>query len=118
MERASAVAIPINQTIEKQIVLTGSQVQPPLVVANLVIHSAEQRALRIAKVRCAGFMVVALMAVAAYIIVPLALALHAAVQPVPVVLVISAAILAELVLVVTFIILKTEGTRDAATEGF
>jgi hypothetical protein len=40
------------------------------------------------------------------------------VQPVPVVLVISAAILAELVLVVTFIILKTEGTRDAATEGF
>jgi hypothetical protein len=118
MERASAVAIPVGQAIEEEVLLTGGRVQPPLVVANLVIHSAKRRALRMAQVRCAAFMFAALVAVAAYIIVPLALALHAAVHPVPVVLVISAAVLAELALVVTFIILKTEGTRDAATEGF
>ncbi|MFP3461307.1 hypothetical protein R5O87_10695 [Arthrobacter globiformis] len=116
MERASAVAVPANQAIEEQILLTGSHVQPPLVVANLVIHSAERRAHRATKVRCAAFMLAALVAVAAYILVPLALALHAAVHPVPVVLVISGAVLAELALVVTCIILKTEGNRHAAAE--
>ena len=116
MERASAVAIPVGQTMQEQVLLTGSHVQPALVVANLVIHSAERRTLRIAQVRCAAFMFAALVAVAAYIIVPLALALHAAVHPVPVVLVVSGAVLAELALVVTCIILKTEGTRHAAAE--
>ena len=116
MERASAAVIPAGPAIEEDVLLAGSHVQSPLLVANLVIHSAERRTLRIAQVRCAAFMFAALVAVAAYIVVPLSLALHVAVLSVPVVLVISAAVLTELALIVAFIILKTEGTRDAATE--
>ena len=115
MERASAVAIPARQANE-DLLLAGRHVEPPLLVANLVIRSAQRRALRMAQVRCAAVMFAALMAVAAYIVVPLALALHVAVLSVPVVLVISAAVLTELALVVAFIILKTEGIQDAATE--
>jgi len=109
------VATPAGRTAQEEI-LPGGHVQPPLVVANLVIHSAQRRALRLAQIRCAAFMFAALVAVAAYILVPLALALHVAVLSVPVVLVVSAAVLTELALMVAFIILKTEGTRDAATE--
>ncbi|MFE4543476.1 hypothetical protein [Arthrobacter sp. NPDC056727] len=115
MEQASAAAVHAGQAIVED---AGSHVRPPLVVANLVIHAARRRALRMAQARCAAFMFAALVTVTAYIVVPLALALHAAVQPVPVVLVISAAVLAELALAVAIIILKTEGTRDAATEDF
>lgn len=110
-----AVAIPAGRAAQEEILL-GSRVQPPLVVATLVIHSARRRAHRLAQVRCAAFMFAALVAVAAYILVPLALALHVAVLSVPVVLVVSAAVLTELALMVAFIILKTEGTTDAATE--
>lgn len=116
MEQASAVAIPAGRAITEEALRAGSHVQPPLVVANLVIRSAQRRALRTAQVRCAAFMFAALVAVAAYILVPLALALHVALLSVPVVLVVSAAVLTELALVVAFIILKTEGTPDAATE--
>ena len=100
-----AVAIPAGRAVQEEI-LDGGHVQPPLVVANLVIHSAQRRALRLAQIRCAAFMFAALVAVAAYILVPLALALHVAVLSVPVVLVVSAAVLTELALMVAFIIGK------------
>ncbi|MFC7847698.1 hypothetical protein ACFUTU_04395 [Arthrobacter sp. NPDC057388] len=116
MERASAVAVSVGQAINEDLLLTGSHIEPSLVVAGLVIRSAQRRADRAAQVRCAAFMFAALVVVAAYIAVPLALALQVAVLSAPVVLVISAAVLTELALIVAFIILKTEGAPDAATE--
>ena len=77
-------------------------------VVNLRALPARQRALLRAQISCAALVFAALPLAGAYILVPLAMAVHFAVHPVLLSVSIAAALLTELGLVVTFIVLKTE----------
>lgn len=88
--------------------LAETNVHSPLEMVRLLAPSARRRAVLRAQVSCAALIFVALVVAAAYILIPLAMAVHVAMHPVLLALVIAAAVLTEVALMVTFIILKTE----------
>lgn len=77
-------------------------------VVNLHAPTARRRALLKSQVSCVALVFAALLLAGAYILIPLAMAVHFAVHPVLLSVAIAAALLTELALIVTFIVLKTE----------
>ncbi|KQR65400.1 hypothetical protein ASF98_09760 [Arthrobacter sp. Leaf337] len=77
-------------------------------VVNLHASSSVQRALLRSQISCVALVFAALLLAGAYILIPLAMAVHFAVHPVLLSVTIAAALLTELALLVTFIVLKTE----------
>lgn len=100
------------RTVAEPNFLTETQIQSPLAVVNLLAPSAQRRGRLKSQVSCAAWTFAALVAAAIYLVIPLSLAVHIAVHAVVLAVVISGAVLIELALVVTFIILKTEGPRE------
>ncbi|MET4095244.1 hypothetical protein [Arthrobacter sp. UYCu712] len=112
MEHSTPVLINTQQRAADRNFLAEANVHPPLAVVNLLAPSVRRRAILGAQVSCVALIFAALVVAAAYILIPLALAVHSAVHPVPLTLVIAAAVLTELALIVTFIVLKTEGPAE------
>jgi hypothetical protein len=77
-------------------------------VVNLHAPSARQRALLRSQISCVALVFAAHLLAGAYVLIPLAMAVHFAVHPVLLSVAIAAAVLTELALMVTFIVLNTE----------
>lgn len=92
--------------------LTELTLQLPLAGVHLPAPSLPRLAILKAQLSCAALTFAALVIAAAYIFIPLALAVHSAVHPVLLALVIAAAVLIESALIVTMIILKTEAPSE------
>jgi predicted membrane-bound dolichyl-phosphate-mannose-protein mannosyltransferase len=112
MERATSLRTGSAPTAEDSNHLAESHIQSQFTVLNLVTPRNRRWALVRARLGCAALALAALVMATGYIVVPLALAVHAAVQPVPVSLAIAGLVMAELALAVTFIILKTQGAPE------
>lgn len=112
MEHSTTVLMPSAQAVADGNFLPETHVHPALAVVNLPAPSVRRLAILKARVSCAALTFAALVIAAAYIFIPLALAVHSAVHPVLLALVIAAAVLTEIALIVTFIILKTEAPSE------
>ncbi|MEY9775414.1 hypothetical protein [Arthrobacter sp. MW3 TE3886] len=112
MEHSTSVLMSSAQTGVENNFLLETHLHSPLEVVHLLAPMARRRAVLRAQVSCAALLFAALAVAAAYILVPLAMAVHVAMHPVFLSVVIAAAILTEVALMVTFIILKTEGPEE------
>ncbi len=112
MEHSTTVLMDTPQAVAERNFLAQTNVHPPFAVINLPAPSVRRLAVLRAQVSCAALTFAALVIAAAYIFIPLALAVHSAVHPVLLALVIAVAVLTEIALIVTFIILKTEGPPE------
>lgn len=81
----------------------------PLKAVGRFVPSARQRPAFSDKMSCIALSFAALLLVAAYVLVPLAMAVHVAMTAAALAWVIAAAVLVELFMLFAFIILKTEG---------
>lgn len=91
--------------------LASTPPAPSLTAAGRFVPSARQRSVLKAQISCVALSFAALVLVAAYIMVPLAMAVQFAVNMAVIAWAVAATVLIELFLLIIFIILKTEG-RD------
>lgn len=112
MEQSTAVLLNSPQPGAESNFLTATHVHSPLDVAQLLSPSASRRAILRTQVSCGALILAALVVAAAYILIPLAMTVHAAMHPVLLAVVLAAAALAEVALIVTLIILRTEGPAE------
>ena len=112
MAHNTSVLINSAQTAAESNFLVETHLHSPLEMVHLLAPSARRRPILRARVSGAALILAALVVASAYILIPLAMAVHVAMHPVLLALAISAAVLIEVALVVTFIILKTEGPAE------
>lgn len=108
MEQSTSILVKSAHGIAEGSFHPEAHIRAPYTVVNLHEASRRQRALLKSQISCAALVFAAILICAAYILIPLALAVHFAVHPVLLSVGIAAAFLIELALIVTFIILKTE----------
>jgi hypothetical protein len=109
MEQPISVLAPASSgSAESYLVPTAPVSSLPATVSRIV-PTAQQRAILKAQVSCMALSFAALILVAVYVLVPLAMAVHDAINIVVLAWGVAAAVLIELFLLIAFIILKTEG---------
>jgi hypothetical protein len=112
MEQSTSILINSPHGVADGSFHPGAHARAPYTVVNLHAPSARRRALLKSQVGCVALVFAALLVTGAYVLIPLAMAVHFAVHPVLLSVVIAAAFLTELALMVTFIVLKTEGISE------
>jgi len=108
MEQSTSILISNSPAVAEGSFHPEIHTRTPYAVVNLHASSARQRALLKSRISCAALVFAALLLAGGYVLIPLAMAVHFAVHPVLLSVTIAAALLTELVLMVTFIVLKTE----------
>jgi hypothetical protein len=112
MEQSTAILIAGTHRVAEGSFHTETPARTPFGVVKLLTPSARWRVLLRAQVSCVALIFAALAIASAYILIPLAMTVHFAVHPVLLAVVIAAAALTELALIVTMVILKTEGPSE------
>jgi len=112
MEQSTSILISNSPAVAEGSFHPEIHTRAPYAVVNLHAPSARQRALLKSQISCVALVFAALILAGAYVLVPLAMAVHFAVHPVLLSVTIAAAVLTELALIVTFIVLKTESPSE------
>lgn len=108
MEQSTSILISNSTAVADGAFHPETRTRAPYTVVNLDALSARRRALLKAQISCVALVFAALLLAGVYILIPLAMAVHFVVHPVLLSVTIAAALLAELALIVTLILLKTE----------